>query len=59
MDTHKLTRLEVIDSTGRAYVVYTKKGGIQLSFQDDDRTLKVFVDNEVPVDNVIKSLFGK
>jgi len=47
----------VIDSKGRAYVVYTKKGGIQLSFQDDDRTLKVFVDNEVPVDDVIKSLF--
>jgi hypothetical protein len=36
-----VTRFEVIDETGRAYVRYGVK--IDLSFQDDGRTLKVFV----------------
>lgn len=42
-----VTRLEVIDETGRAYV---REGvGIRLAWQDDDRTLKVFV-RELPPD---------
>ena len=41
---HEITRLEVIDDTGRVLVFYAgKKGCIQLSQQDEDRTLKVFV----------------
>ena len=40
-DTHKVTWLEVIDATGRAYV-NMKAGGIHLQLQDNDRTLKVF-----------------
>ena len=37
----KVTRFEVIDSTGRAYV----KTGVfvTLSYQDDGKTLKVFI----------------
>ena len=40
-DTYKVTRLEVIDDTGRAYV-NMNAGSIELQLQDDDRTLKVF-----------------
>ena len=39
-----MTRFEVIDNHGRSY---TKYGVIKLHFslQDDDRTLKIFVDH--------------
>lgn len=37
----KLNRFEVIDNTGRVYVKRTKN--IKLSYQDDNRTLKVFI----------------
>lgn len=37
----KVTRLEVIDKTGRAYVV--KDSEVELSYQDEARTLKIFV----------------
>lgn len=40
----KVTRLEVIDETGRAYVKYFDKGSVEYSLQDDDRTLKIFID---------------
>ena len=41
-----VNRVEVIDDTGRAYVKYLDKSeGIKYSLQDDDRTLKVFIDN--------------
>ena len=40
-DLSKVTRFEVIDETGR---VYTRHNcNIELSYQDDNRTLKVFV----------------
>ena len=40
-----VNRVEVIDDTGRAYVKYLDKSeGIKYSLQDDDRTLKVFID---------------
>jgi hypothetical protein len=40
-----VTRFEVIDETGRGYVKYLKDNeGIKYSLQDDDRTLKVFID---------------
>lgn len=43
----KVTRFEVIDSDGRSYVKYLDKDdGIKYSLQDDDRTLKVFIDNK-------------
>lgn len=37
-----ITRFEVIDENGRAYTHRTVKN-LELSFQDDDRTLKVFL----------------
>jgi hypothetical protein len=41
-----VTRFEVIDDKGRSYVKYLDKDkGIKYSLQDDDRTLKVFIDN--------------
>ena len=40
-DNSKLTRFEVIDENGRAY---TKRDcNVELSYQDDGRTLKVFI----------------
>jgi len=41
-----VNRFEVIDDTGRAYIKYLKDGErIKYSLQDDNRTLKVFIDN--------------
>jgi hypothetical protein len=37
----QVTRFEVIDETGRAYVKYDNS--FELSYQDDGKTLKVFV----------------
>lgn len=41
-DTSKVTRVEVIDNTGRVFVGYGFLEMIQLSVQDEGRTLKVF-----------------
>jgi len=42
-----VTRFEVIDDKGRTYVKYLKDDeGIKYSLQDDDRTLKVFIDKQ-------------
>lgn len=43
-DFSKVTRVEVIDSNGRAYVAYDVEPTIML--QDGGRTLKVFVDRK-------------
>ncbi len=49
----KLTRVEVIDHTerdpnkiGRVYVNQNDKNKVELSFQDNDRTLKIFISNK-------------
>lgn len=40
-----VTRLEVIDDQGRSYTKYlTNEEHVKFSLQDDDRTLKVFID---------------
>ena len=36
-------RVEVIDDTGRVYVNWKKNNQVQLSLQDDGRTLKIFI----------------
>jgi hypothetical protein len=41
--TDKVTRVEVIDGQGRAYVNWEDTIKVQLSLQDDGRTLKVFI----------------
>lgn len=38
----KVTRVEVIDENGRSYTNH-KVEEIEIAFQDDDRTLKVFL----------------
>ncbi len=46
MDVSKVDRIEVIDENGRQYVkgsIYGTPVTIELSLQDDGRTLKVFV----------------
>jgi hypothetical protein len=41
-----VTRFEVIDNKGSSYVKYLDKDeGIKYSLQDEDRTLKVFIDS--------------
>lgn len=53
LNTDKVTRVEVIDHTksfeqggGRAYVNWKDTNKVELSFQDDERTLKVFISNQ-------------
>lgn len=42
-----VTRFEVIDESGRAYVKYLDKDeGIKYNLQDEDKTLKVFIDKK-------------
>lgn len=41
----KVTRVEVIDSSGRSYMTYNASQ-VSISVQDDERTLKVFLKNE-------------
>lgn len=44
---HAVNRIEVIDGTGRAYVKYLDKDEqVNYSLQDDNRTLKVFIDQK-------------
>ena len=40
-DTSKVTRFEVIDENGRVYQKWNCN--VELSYQDDGRTLKVFI----------------
>lgn len=44
--TNKVDRFEVIDHTGRAYTTGTTPISIKLDYQDDGRTLKVFLTNK-------------
>jgi DNA-directed RNA polymerase subunit RPC12/RpoP len=39
----KVNRVEVIDDTGRAYVIWDDNISVSLSLQDDNRTLKLFI----------------
>jgi hypothetical protein len=43
--TDNVTRVEVIDQDGRSYVNWDDNNKVKLSFQDDGRTLKVFISN--------------
>ena len=44
--TDKVTRVEVIThNEGRSYVNWDDNNKVELSFQDDGRTLKVFISN--------------
>lgn len=39
----KVNRVEVIDEQGRSYVNWDNKNNTVISFQDEGRTLKVFI----------------
>jgi hypothetical protein len=49
---NKITRFEVIDDNGRVYV--NNSCEVELSYQDDDRTLKVFV-GKIPNEETLKA----
>jgi len=38
----KVTRVEVVDENGRSYV-NNRVGGVELSLQDDGKSLKIFI----------------
>ncbi|MBK9634366.1 MAG: hypothetical protein IPO64_07555 [Bacteroidetes bacterium] len=40
-----VNRVEVIDQNGRSYVNWKPTNKTMISFQDDNRTLKVFIKN--------------
>lgn len=44
---NKLTRVEVIDHTGRAYVNWNNNNFVEVSYQDEGRTLKIFISNNM------------
>ena len=47
MKVDKVTRVEVIDETGRAYVKYLEDNQeVVCGLQDDERTLKIFVNRK-------------
>ena len=45
MLTNKITRVEVIDQDGRSYVNWDENNLVEISLQDDRRTLKIFISN--------------
>lgn len=42
----KCTRVEVIDENGRSYVNWNENNKVEISMQDDDRTMKIFIKND-------------
>jgi hypothetical protein len=41
--TDKVTRVEVIDERGRSYVNWKTGNKVKVAFQDDGRTIKIFI----------------
>ena len=57
----RITRVEVIDENGRSYVNWKEDNDITLSYQDDGRTLKVFVNTmkpKSPAEEAYKRVYG-
>jgi hypothetical protein len=42
----RVTRVEVIDELGRSYVNWDSKNKTDIQFQDDWKTLKIFISKE-------------
>ena len=55
----KVTRIEIIDQDGRSYVNWDETNKVELSFQDDKRTLKVFISRVNPDEREPHSLITK
>jgi len=56
VDTSKVTRVELIDETGRVFSRWNTS--VDLSFQDGDRTLKIFVKGAKPKRTLNSALSG-
>ena len=41
-----INRVEVIDENGRSYVNWKTTNKVELSFQDENRTLKIFINKD-------------
>ena len=57
----RITRVEVITDTGRDYVCWEDDNDITVSYQDDGRTLKVFVNTvkpKSPAEEAFKRVYG-
>ena len=57
----RITRVEIITDTGRDYVCWEEDNDITLSYQDDGRTLKVFVNTmkpKSPAEEAYKRVYG-
>lgn len=54
VDTTQVTRVEVIDENGREYTNY-HCNTVQVSFQDDNKTIKVFLKNNKDANETLKS----
>jgi hypothetical protein len=54
VDTTQVTRVEVIDENGREYTNY-HCNDIKVSFQDNNKTLKVFLKNNTDANETLKS----
>ena len=54
----KITRVEVITDTGRDYVCWEDDNDITVSYQDDGRTLKVFVNKVKPKSPAEKAYYA-
>jgi hypothetical protein len=46
--TSKVTRIEVIDENGRSYVNWKEDNKIKVLFQDNNRTMKIFITTTKP-----------
>ena len=58
----RITRVEIITDTGRDYVCWEEDNDITVSYQDDGRTLKVFVNTmkpKSPVEEAYKDWWGQ
>ena len=57
----RITRVEIITDTGRDYVCWEEDNDITVSYQDDGRTLKVFVNkvkSKSPAEEAFKRVYG-
>ena len=49
IESHRLTRVEVIDERGRSYVNWHPDNEVKISMQDDNRTLKIFINKKTEI----------
>ena len=52
----RITRVEIITDTGRDYVCWEEDNDITVSYQDDGKTLKVFVNKMKPETGALEAL---